>query len=531
MASFDGAMTVSFDEIFDKHNSVYDFTSNQWKPNATNNQKNDTCNALIAEIERNGYHAWTFANELYKSRKIAQAKLIFRCISRMKWKHECEEDDMAAAFGALAISDADIASKFDNVVRGKNLKGGDLHQVGGAPIDFVNLALLLRMSDVRALNDAIHHYGVEADVPGKFARFMGWANGKVSGLSDCLKSLLGIAGEQTYYDALTNKIAGIYYRSAASAGAVKEAFKTWLMISPMDALGFTAVAMRYPGAIINTTGAAITTVSAALSSTASVSATFTAEFVRDLWASDAGVMICVLLYLYERNRGQVDAIGSNVSETIKTMFGEFIVTLGNIEADITKRIDDSDRYAQFGELRTHLAQVKADLAKSETMLIQENTLKLLAQVVSAKNKLNFEKTQKKINTKNITDLTAELNMALGELHNAEQENAMASADEAAAKDTLNANIVGATFGAKMIPEDRAPAMVGQDMAPGQKRGREEKVGENEGLASKKDSAGSEKAGGKSRSRKLHKKVSKSKRPKKSVHSRKAKGANRSNKKH
>jgi hypothetical protein len=242
-------------------------------------------------------------------------------------------------------------------------------------------------------------------------------------------------------------------------------------------------------------------------------------------------MVCVLLYLYERNRDQVDAIGSNVSETIKTKFGELIVTLGNIEANITKRIDDSERYAQFGELRFHLAQVKADLAKSETMLIQENTLKLLAQVVSAKNKLNFEKTQKKINTKIITDLTAELNLALGELHNAEQENAMASADEAAAKDTLNANIVGATFGAKMIPEDRAPAIVGQDMTQGQKRGREEKVGENEGLASKKDSAGNEKAGGKSRSRKLHKKVSKSKRPKKSVHSRKAKGAKRSNKKH
>jgi hypothetical protein len=38
-------------------------------------------------------------------------------------------------------------------------------------------------------------------------------------------------------------------------------------------------------------------------------------------------------------------------------------------------------------------------------------------------------------------------------------------------------------------------------------------------------------GGKSRSRKSHKKVSKSKRPKRSVHSRKAKGVKRSNKKH
>jgi hypothetical protein len=529
MASFDGAMTVSFDEIFENHKGVYDFTSNQWKPNATNDQKNNTCNALIRDIEQKGYHAWTFANELYKSGEIAQAKLIFRCISRMKWKHECEEGDMAAAFGALAVNDKDISDQFVSVVSGMDLEGGDLHQVGGSLV--IDLALLLRMSDVRALNDAIHHYGAAADVPGKFARFMGWANDKVNGLSDCLKSLLGIAGEQTYYDALTNKIAGVYYRSSASAGEFKEAFKTWLMSSPMDALGFMAVAMRYPGAIINTTSAAITTASEALSSTAAVTATFTAEFVSDLWASDAGVMVCVLLYLYERNRDQVDAIGSNVSETIKTKFGELIVTLGNIEANITKRIDDSERYAQFGELRFHLAQVKADLAKSETMLIQENTLKLLAQVVSAKNKLNFEKTQKKINTKIITDLTAELNLALGELHNAEQENAMASADEAAAKDTLNANIVGATFGAKMIPEDRAPAIVGQDMTQGQKRGREEKVGENEGLASKKDSAGNEKAGGKSRSRKLHKKVSKSKRPKKSVHSRKAKGAKRSNKKH
>jgi hypothetical protein len=38
-------------------------------------------------------------------------------------------------------------------------------------------------------------------------------------------------------------------------------------------------------------------------------------------------------------------------------------------------------------------------------------------------------------------------------------------------------------------------------------------------------------GGKSRSRKSHKKVSQTKRPKKSVHSRKVKGAKRSNKKH
>ena len=478
---------------FDKHNSVYDFTSNKWKLNVTNDQKNDTCNALIAEIERNGHHAWTFANKLYKSGEIAQAKLIFRCISRMKWKHECEEDEMAAAFGALAVSDEDVASKFDKVVSGMDLEGGDLHQVGGAPIDFVNLALLLRMSDVRALNDAIHHYGAAADVPGKFALFMGWANGKVNGLSDCLKSLLGIAGNQTYYDALTNKIAGVYFRSAASAGAVKEAFKTWLMDYPMDALGFTAVAMRYPGAIINTTGAAITTVSAALSSTAAVSATFTAEFVRDLWASDAGVMICVLLYLYERNRDQVDVVVSNVSETIKTMFGELIVTLGNIENVIVKTADDNQINAQLDALRAHLAKVKADLAKSETMKIQEDTLNLIAQVASATNKLNFETTQARHDAEKITKITNELNRALDKLDEATLKRDEALARTQAVKDELAATTTG----------------------------KRRKTGE----------ASNEKAGGKSRSRKLHKKVSKSKRPKKSVHSRKAKGANRSNKKH
>ena len=491
MASFDRAMTVSFDEIFDKHNSVYDFTSNQWKPNATNDQKNDTCNALIRDIEQKGYHAWTFANDLYKSRKIAQAKLIFRCISRMKWKHECEEDEMAAAFGALAVSDEDVASKFDKVVSGMDLEGGDLHQVGGSLV--IDLALLLRMSDVRALNDAIHHYSVAADVPGKFTRFMDWANDKVGGLSDCLKSLLGIAGEQTYYDALTNKIAGIYFRSAASAGAVKEAFKTWLKDYPMDALGFTAVAMRYPGAIINTTGAAITTVSAALSSTASVSATFTAEFVRDLWASDAGVMVCVLLYLYERNRDQVDVIVSNVSETIKTMFGELIVTLGNIENVIVKTADDNQINAQLDALRAHLAKVKADLAKSETMKIQEDTLNLIAQVASATNKLNFETTQARHDAEKITKITNELNRALDKLDEATLKRDEALARTQAVKDELAATTTG----------------------------KRRKTGE----------ASNEKAGGKSRSRKLHKKVSKSKRPKKSVHSRKAKGAKRSNKKH
>jgi hypothetical protein len=451
------------------------------------------CNQIIDEINTmSRMDAREFAKGITNP---AHQKLVYRCLARqMKMSEECSGRDLDTAFAAMKVTDDDIINAA-NMMAG----GGKPYQVGGAFGLDLAVALLLRMTNMPKMNAAV--IDAVLKTPAAFNQILGWANGiEVPGLarmSDCLKSFIGIGAGQSYYETLTNQIAGIYYRGAEAADAgttaVKAAFVDWLVANPADAIGFTAVAMRYPGSIINITGYVISSASAFISSTAVGATTFAATFARDLWASDAGVMVCMLLYLYEKHRTQFDAIIGTITAQAKGLFIAGINGLGAIEDVIIGNITDRAIIGQLADLRTHLQKFKSDLAKTETAIMQQDTLTLIAEVASKTSKLNFEAKQAEIDADKIAILTGELNAALAALDAANLTRAAALTGKAAATSAYTASKLTATMG----PTTGAMAI----------------------------------PGGKSRSRKLHKKVSMSNRPKKSVHSRKAKVAKRSNKKH
>ena len=154
-------------------------------------------------------------------------------------------------------------------------------------------------------------------------------------------------------------------------------------------------------------------------------------------------------------------------------------------------------------------------------------LTLIAAVAAKTSKLNFEAKQAEIDTDKIDALTGELNAALTALAGAKLTHAEAVARRS---DAITAN-TGAAVAASLPQTVFGQTVFGQQpgaMAPGPGA-----MATGPGaMATGAMAVGPDTIpGGKSRSRKSHKKVSKSKRPKKSVHSRKAKGAKRSNKKH
>ena len=475
----------------------YDFVKGNWKNRSLSGEENNNrvCTDLIKGIKTNGYDdPKVFADML---RDLSHKKLVFRCLARqMKMSEECSGDDLASALGAMNITDEAIIKATKLMVG-----GGAPYQVGGGFTLDVALALLLRMTNIHEINvqvlDAV--LKVPNAIPDALSRLVG--------LSDCLKSFLGIGAGQSYYDILTNQIAGIYYmgteyatagkaRVAEYAGTFKRAFNDWLSKNPIDAIGFMAVAMRYPGNIINLTVNSITLASTVIASTAVGATTFATTFVGDLWASEAGVMVCVLLYLYERNREQFNNIIGTITAQAKGLFIAGINGLGAIETLIIGKITDRAIIGQLDELRAHLQKFNAGLAKTETANMTAQTLKLVAEVASKTSKLNFEANQAVVDTRIITELTTALNNALTTEEAARVRHNAALAGKEAATRAHTDLVVGATLG-------QPPATPGAMAIPG----------------------------GKSRSRKSHKKVSLTKRPKKSVHSRKAKGAKRSNKKY
>ena len=500
-AEEDGAMVDEYGWFNIKE---YDLKTGKWKTGVNDTKRTDLCKSLIDSISLSK-DPLTYASELYHSvatdEAKAKAKLIHRCLARtLNMSDDCSGDDLATALAAMKVTDDVIIREANKAAAANSMAGGGApYQVGGAFGLHVAVALLLRMTNIPEMNTAV--LDAVLKTPATFNQILGWANGKtVDGLakmSNCLKSFIGIGAGQTYYEALTNQIAGIYYRGAEAADTVKTAFVRWLVANPADAIGFTAVAMRYPGSIINITGSVITSASSFISSTAVGATTGAATFVGDLWASDAGVIVCMLLYLYEKHREQFDTIIGTITAQAKGLFIAGINGLGAIEDVIIGKITDRAIIVQLDDLRAHLQKFKSDLAKTDTAIMQQDTLTLIAEVASKTSKLNFEAKQAEIDADKIAMLTVELNAALAALDAANQTRAAALTSKAAATAAFTGSKLSATMG-------QPPATPGaMDQTPG----------------------------GKSRSRKLHKKVSQTKRPKKSVNSRKAKGAKRSNKKH
>jgi hypothetical protein len=250
-----------------------------------NVDRDSVCNKIIAEIESNsGKDAREFARGLTDK---ANQKLIYRCLARsLKMSEDCDTNSINIAFAAMKMTEEQIIAGLKSTTSASANGGGALYQVGGAFGADVALALLLKLVNTPQLNATLLNAALNA--PAAFTYALNWAAGTAGTagtISDCLKSFLGIgAGAgQSYYAILTNKIAGIYYQGVGSIDAYNVAIKTWLEANPMDALGFTAVVMRYPRIIINITVATIRTLSSITFQTVEVA--FAAAST--IWASDS----------------------------------------------------------------------------------------------------------------------------------------------------------------------------------------------------------------------------------------------------
>lgn len=498
----------------------YNIADGNWINRTNETDNNAVCSALIQFIaDRGNVDPKQFANIL---RDPAHKRLVYRCIVRyLKTEHkECTEADLEIALEALSMSEEDIITGLKSTMGASANGGGALYQVGGAFGAHVALALLLKLVNTPQLNATLLNAALKA--PAAFKGALDWAAGKAGTISACLKSLLGIgsrtdaAVNESYYAILTNKIAEGYYRGAESVDAYKAAIKTWLEANPMDALGFVAVVMRYPRNVISITGATIN----ALSSITLQTIETTFAIGSTIWTSDSGVLVCVLLYFYEKYGDQFNRIVANVSDIAKANFIKGINALGAIERVITAKIDTRHINGELNHLRTRLVQFEKDRKKSLVTDMTAQTLTLVAAVASKTSKLNFEAKQAESDTGKINALTDELNSALTALAAANITNAEALSSKSAAVGRHSAALTELATGG---PGAMAP--------PGTIFGMATPGAIDIGGPGTLHVDPGQVPGGKSRSRKSHNKVSKSKRPKKSVHSRKAKGAKRSNKKH
>ena len=551
-AEEDGAMVDEYGWFNIKE---YDLKTGKWKTGVNDTKRTNLCKSLIDSISLSK-DPLTYARELYRStagnrdeQKIAKAKakLIHRCLARtLKMSEDCDDEDLTIALAAMKVTDDDIIRKANSMAG-----GGALHQVGGAFGLDLAVALLLRMTNMPKMNAAV--LDAVLKTPAAFNQILGWANGEtVTGLtkmSDCLKSFLGIGAGQSYYGALTNQIAMIYYRGVTATEATGAAFKgklnAWLTANPTDALGFTAIVMRYPGRIINITSATIRTLSSITVGTVEVA--FAAAST--IWSSDSGVLVCALLYFYEKYGDQFNNKIALMTDDVKAIFIQGINALGAIEEVINDKIDSTRINAQLGELRTRLRQFEEERNTGLLPQMTAQNLTLIAAVASKTSKLNFEAKQAEIDTVKIVALTGELNAALTALAGAKQTHTEALANRADAitgnlKDTglaaasLNPTTVfgqpGATATGPMPPIGAMPVISATGAIPTKRPAGWSRAMDDMLVAGPVQvpvQVPVPVPGGKSRSRKSHKKVSKSKRPKKSVRSRKAKGAKRSNKKH
>lgn len=545
MASFTGDVNEWLNK---NYAGAYNYGNSTWNdaklgttPYEKESKKIEICQAFIGSIG----DPMQFAND--PSRSAADKKLIYRCLARlMRMRENCDEQTINIAFAAMNMSEEDIIIGLESTMGASANGGGALYQVGGAFGADVALALLFQLVNTPILNATLLNAALKA--PAAFTYALNWAAGKADTISDCLKSFLGIgagadaAVNESYYAILTNKIAGIYYQGVGSIDAYKVAIKTWLEANPMDALGFTAVVMRYPRIIINITVATIRTLSSITFQTVEVA--FAAAST--IWASDSGVFLCVLLYFYNKYGEQLKGMVADMSGPAKDKFNAGIIKLAMFERAILSSIDDRAATDQLDSLIKQLAERKAEHLNSPLAQKKARTKKTVEQNVGLATELTVNAGILDAETAEMTKLTnlvidslaalAQANithaqaLALNTQINAEYDAAMVSAEFGPPIAPLGATgATGATgamaplgamaptgaTGATDTTDAMAPLGATDPTKPG-KRVREEQK---------------EREGGKSRSRKSHKKISKSKRPKKSVRSRKAKGAKRSNKKH
>ena len=467
------------EDAWNTGSKYYNFNSGNW-PIDEPSIKTAVCDGVIDRIIRAEQDPREYAKQLYNSNKKgerAKAKLIFRCVARKKWGEECTDEDISTAFGAMGLSDNTDGSMdawVDGILFGTGASsgasyGGAIHQAGGAPHDLATLLFLKRN-----LIDKLVEVGPEYAV-----QLITWIDGQLGQLKGCVQDILGI-NPDTFYDDITSYIGGLYNQTAGIASDATSAVSGWIKANKLQAIGLSAFIVRYQGVIITTGRTFFQSLATVFNAVATAGAT-TASVINQFLLSDPGLAALLLLYYYDQNAEEVNDFAIRALTAGIDVGADFMAALARFEAFSNRQINDFAQVKLNDDLIKMLATVKKSIADSTT--------------VDAGHRAELAR---------ILDATAKTQIKIVETAAQAARTRSQTARIAAAKATLN------TVQDQLTDATRA-LIVAE-------------------LAAMNASKGARK-GGKSHSRKLHKKVSKSKRPKRSVHSRKAKGVKRSNKKH
>lgn len=467
---------TDMDELFSTRS--YDFDANKWSSEVDDRKKGAICSGIIKTLEDNGYNPLEYANILYNAGKAEkdkikknQAILIIRCVHRnlKGTREECSLDDMITALDAMGLSnDTDDMNKtVDDILSGSAASSGA--SAGGAlhQVGGAPHDLATLLFLKRNLVDKL----VEAG-PEYASQLVGWIDGQLAKLKGCVQDILGI-NRDTFYDDITGAMGGLYNQGALVVGDATSVISGWIKENKAMAFGLTAFILRYQDNVMHA-GRAVGSVLPAIFSAFATAGATASTVLTQFWQSEPGVALLLSLYYYDQNADMVNAAAASALTMGTTAVDGFMSALNNFEEFSSTKINDYAKVRVNDDLIKMMVTLNGSLATDDTAhrmklaSILTKTAEIQARLLETVNKTRRTRSQ----TDRITTATANL-------------------------DAVRAQLTGATHDAAMA-EFAAKVQV---------------------------------RGGKSRSRKLHKKVSQTKRPKKSVHSRKAKVAKRSNKKH
>jgi hypothetical protein len=457
---------------FFKNITNYDFEKNEWLTDDAS-ARASVCSSVIRRIKDAGQDPSSYAKDLYRRGESAHAKLLFRCISREKWSEECTDDEMMAAFSAMGLSnDTDDMNKtVDDIMFGLASSGASMEpSEGGAPhqVGGAPHDLATLLFLKRHLLDKLVEVG-----PEYAGRLIGWIDGQLATLKGCVQDILGI-NPATFYNDITEAIVRLYNQGAGLADEAKDRVAEWLSANKATAFGLTAFIVRYQNNIMGAGSAAIGSFLPAIFSAFARAGATVGSVITQFWQSDIGVALVLSLYYYDQNADLINEAAASALQSSKDAADSFMAALKQFEQFSSEKIADYAQVKFNDDLVKMMVKLEQSLSTDDTAHRAE-LARILAKTALTQARLLETVAQTRQTRSQTARITA------------------AKANLTAVQDQLTAetrSLIAAELAAK---------------GPGK--------------------------GGKSHSRKLHKKVSASKRPKKSVHSRKAKVAKRSNKKH
>jgi hypothetical protein len=377
---------------------------------------------------------------------------------------------MISALDAMGLSnDTDDMNKtVDDILSGSAASSGA--SAGGAPhqVGGAPHDLATLLFLKRHLLDKLVEVG-----PEYAGRLIGWIDGQLATLKGCVQDILGI-NPATFYNDITEAIVRLYNQGAGLADEAKDRVAEWLSANKATAFGLTAFIVRYQNNIVGAGRAAIGSFLPAIFSAFARSGATVGSVITQFWQSDIGVALVLSLYYYDQNADLINEAAASALQRSKDAADSFMAALNQFEQFSSNKIEDYAEVRINDDLIKMMAKLRAGLKPVDDSAHRAELAAIIAKTAETQARLLVTIAK----TRQTRSQTARI---------------------AAAKQTLTAvqdQLTGATHD-----------LIAAELARGPRRG------------------------GKSHSRKLHKKVSASKRPKKSVHSRKAKVAKRSNKKH